>query len=61
MEIDFCILLQIPGSIVDPIIFTVIYYVLVDLRPTVYAFILTSVIAVLVMNIATSCGTKTVI
>lgn len=54
---DFILLrLQIPGLIVEPVIFTAICYFLVDLRPTVYAFVLTSVLAVFVMNIATACG-----
>lgn len=48
--------LQIPGLIIEPVIFTAICYFLVDLRPTVYAFVLTSVLAVFVMNIATACG-----
>lgn len=48
--------LQIPGLIIEPVIFTAICYFLVELRPTVYAFVLTSVLAVFVMNIATACG-----
>lgn len=54
--INYC--LQIPGIIIEAVIFTAICYFLVDLRPTVDAFVLTAVIAVFVMNIATACGMK---
>lgn len=47
---------QKPGLIVEPFIFTIILYFLAELRPTLYAFLMTSLVTVFVMNIATACG-----
>lgn len=52
----YLIQLQIPGLIVEPFIFTIILYFLAELRPTVYAFVMTSIVTIIVMNIATACG-----
>lgn len=49
-------MLQIPGLIVEPLIFTIICYFLAGLRPTAYAFVMTAIITIIVMNVATACG-----
>ncbi|XP_031636507.1 protein scarlet [Contarinia nasturtii] len=46
----------IPGLIIEPLIFTVIVYIFAQLRPTAYAFLMTTIIIIFVMNIATACG-----
>lgn len=52
------ILFQIPGLIMEPLIFTMICYWLAGLKTTSYAFFMTALITILVMNIATACGEK---
>lgn len=52
------IYLQIPGLIVEPVLFTIICYWLAGLRATAYAFVMTAIITIFVMNIATACGEK---
>ncbi|XP_077283935.1 ATP-binding cassette transporter scarlet [Arctopsyche grandis] len=46
----------LPGLIVEPIIFALIAYLLAGLRTTWYAFSMTMMIAVMVMNVAAACG-----
>lgn len=48
--------LQIPGLMVEPFLFTTVGYWLAGLRPTFYAFSVTTLIAIMVMNVATACG-----
>lgn len=56
MIILFWINSQIPGLIVEPLIFTIICYWLAGLRATFYAFTITAIVTILVMNVATACG-----
>lgn len=42
--------------ILEPLIFVMIGYLLAGLRPTLYAFLMTTFIGILVMNVATACG-----
>ncbi|XP_055300850.1 protein scarlet [Sitodiplosis mosellana] len=46
----------IPSLIVEPFIFTIILYFLAELRPTFYAIFITSIVTIIVMNVATACG-----
>ncbi|KAG8281222.1 hypothetical protein J6590_063422 [Homalodisca vitripennis] len=46
----------IPGLVVEPVIFTGILYWLVGLQDTVYAFLMTSFIVTLCINVSTACG-----
>lgn len=48
--------LQLPGLIVEPLLFAIILYWLAGLRATFYAFLMTTCIAIGVMNVATACG-----
>lgn len=48
--------LQLPGMIIEPLLFVVICYWLTGLRATFYAFSITAICVVLVMNVATACG-----
>ncbi|XP_043650264.1 protein scarlet [Drosophila teissieri] len=50
------ILALLPGMIIEPLIFVVICYWLTGLRSTFYAFGVTAMCVVLVMNVATACG-----
>jgi ABC-2 type transporter len=47
---------QLPGLIMEPLIFVIITYWLAGLRPTLYAFAVTALVATLVMNVSTACG-----
>lgn len=47
---------QIPGLIFEPIIFTAICYFLAGLKPTIYAFGMTSLLSIIIMNISMACG-----
>uniref|UniRef100_A0AAG5DN16 ABC transporter domain-containing protein n=1 Tax=Anopheles atroparvus TaxID=41427 RepID=A0AAG5DN16_ANOAO len=47
---------MLPGLILEPLVFVLIAYWLAELRPTLYAFVVTVVSIVLVMNISTACG-----
>lgn len=47
---------QIPGLILEPIVFTAIFYFLAGLKPTFYAFAMTAAISVIVINISMACG-----
>lgn len=40
----------------EPFIFVVITYWLAELRPTMYAFTMTALASILVMNVSTACG-----
>lgn len=42
--------------IIEPLAFVIICYWLAGLRPTLYAFIITAICVILVMNTATACG-----
>ncbi|XP_054287861.1 protein scarlet [Macrosteles quadrilineatus] len=46
----------IPGLVVEPVVFTGILYWLAGLQNTVYAFIMTSIIVTLCINVSTACG-----
>ncbi|XP_017128226.1 protein scarlet [Drosophila elegans] len=50
------ILALLPGMILEPLIFVIICYWLTGLRSTFYAFGVTAMCVVLVMNVATACG-----
>ncbi|XP_016924435.3 protein scarlet [Drosophila suzukii] len=50
------ILALLPGMIIEPFIFVIICYWLTGLRSTFYAFGVTAMSVVLVMNVATACG-----
>ncbi|EDX10734.1 protein scarlet [Drosophila simulans] len=50
------ILALLPGMIIEPLIFVIICYWLTGLRSTFYAFGVTAMCVVLVMNVATACG-----
>lgn len=59
--IDFSLTnsLQIPGLIVEPVVFVVIAYFLAGLRASLNAFLITMLTSILVINVATSCGKVT--
>ncbi|KAL7733743.1 hypothetical protein ACLKA6_011473 [Drosophila palustris] len=50
------ILAMLPGMIIEPLLFVVICYWITGLRATFYAFGVTAICVVLVMNVATACG-----
>ncbi|XP_034248140.1 protein scarlet [Thrips palmi] len=50
------VLSMLPGLIVEPLVFAVLAYWLAGLRDDVYAFLITSAIVVLTMNVSTACG-----
>ncbi|XP_033159018.1 protein scarlet [Drosophila mauritiana] len=50
------IMALLPGMIIEPLIFVIICYWLTGLRSTFYAFGVTAMCVVLVMNVATACG-----
>ncbi|XP_065358976.1 protein scarlet [Calliphora vicina] len=50
------VLAMLPGMIIEPFLFVVICYFIAGLRPTFYAFSITAIAVVLVMNVATACG-----
>ncbi|XP_049778131.1 protein scarlet-like isoform X1 [Schistocerca cancellata] len=47
---------ELPGQVLEPVLFVVVAYWLVGLRNTVYAFTMTALIAVLTQNVSTACG-----
>lgn len=47
---------QLPGLIVEPLVFVMIAYWLAQLRPTLFAFFITALASTLVMNVSTACG-----
>lgn len=47
---------QLPGLILEPVIFIMIAYWIAELRPTVFAFSMTAISSVLIMNVSTACG-----
>lgn len=47
---------QIPGLIVEPLLFVLVGYWLSGMRPTLYAFSMTTFVAIMVMNVSTACG-----
>ncbi|XP_058063599.1 protein scarlet [Anopheles bellator] len=47
---------MLPGLILEPLLFVLIAYWLAALRPSFYAFAMTSIVAMLVMNVSTACG-----
>lgn len=47
---------QLPGLIIEPLVFAVLAYWLAGLRDDVYAFLVTSAVVVLTMNVSTACG-----
>jgi len=48
--------LQLPGLIIEPVLFVLVAYWLTGLRSTAYAFFMTAFITILTMNVATACG-----
>jgi hypothetical protein len=48
--------LQLPGLILEPVVFVLIAYWLAGLRSTLYAFLMTAIITTLTMNVSTACG-----
>lgn len=52
-------ILQIPGLIIEPVVFVVIAYFLAGLRTSLNAFLITLLTSILVINVATSCGKVT--
>ncbi|XP_017087649.2 protein scarlet [Drosophila bipectinata] len=50
------ILALLPGMILEPLLFVIICYWITGLRSTFYAFGVTAICVVLVMNVATACG-----
>ncbi|KAK9744388.1 ABC-2 type transporter, partial [Popillia japonica] len=49
-------LAMLPGLILEPVLFVTITYWLAGLRPTMYAFLMSNVSAILTMIVASSCG-----
>lgn len=49
---------QIPGLLVEPILFTVIMYWLAGLRPAMDALGLTILVVIFTMNVSTACGKR---
>ncbi|XP_058980481.1 protein scarlet [Musca domestica] len=47
---------MLPGMILEPFLFVVICYFVAGLRPTFFAFLITAISVILVMNVATACG-----
>lgn len=47
---------QLPGLILEPMIFIIIAYWLAALRPTLFAFLITVIASTLVMNVSCACG-----
>ncbi|XP_061392252.1 protein scarlet-like, partial [Musca vetustissima] len=47
---------MLPGMILEPLLFVVICYFVAGLRPTFFAFLITAISVILVMNVATACG-----
>lgn len=47
---------QIPGLVVEPVIFTAIMYWLAGLQETLYAFCMTAGVVILCINVASACG-----
>lgn len=47
---------QIPGLLVEPMLFTLIIYWLTGLRPTIDALGLTLLVVIFTMNVSTACG-----
>lgn len=47
---------QLPGLVVEPVVFVMIAYWLAALRPTFFAFLITVISSTLVMNVSTACG-----
>uniref|UniRef100_A0A0A1WMB2 Protein scarlet n=1 Tax=Zeugodacus cucurbitae TaxID=28588 RepID=A0A0A1WMB2_ZEUCU len=50
------ILAMLPGMIIEPLLFVIICYWITGLRSTFFAFSITAISIVLVMNVATACG-----
>lgn len=50
------ILPQLPGLVLDPLLFAMLAYWLAGLRDDLYAFLMTSAIVVLTMNVSSACG-----
>jgi hypothetical protein len=48
--------LQLPGLVVEPVLFVLIAYWLAGLRNTLYAFVMTAMITILTMNVSAACG-----
>ncbi|KAL0272357.1 UNVERIFIED_CONTAM: hypothetical protein PYX00_005360 [Menopon gallinae] len=46
----------LPGLILDPFLFVVVFYWLARMRTTFYSFSMTALTAILTMNVATACG-----
>lgn len=47
---------QIPGLIIEPVLFVIVGYWLSGMRATLYAFVMTTLVAIMVMNVSTACG-----
>lgn len=49
-------ILQSPGFIIEPALFITITYWMTGLKPTLYAFGVTTLVSIITMNISTACG-----
>jgi hypothetical protein len=47
---------QLPGLIIEPVLFVITVYWLSGLRATTYAFLMTSLAGILTLNAAAACG-----
>uniref|UniRef100_A0A1I8NMU7 ABC transporter domain-containing protein n=1 Tax=Stomoxys calcitrans TaxID=35570 RepID=A0A1I8NMU7_STOCA len=47
---------MLPGMVLEPFVFVIICYFVAGLRPTFFAFLITAIAVVLVMNVSTACG-----
>lgn len=56
LHISFFLIFQLPGMILEPFLFVVICYFVAGLRPTFFAFLITAISVILVMNVSTACG-----
>ncbi|GLH06607.1 Protein scarlet [Gryllus bimaculatus] len=55
-ENTFSPMYGLPGLVVEPVLFVLIMYWLVGLRPTFYAFAMSLLVVTITMNVATACG-----
>ncbi|XP_055378910.1 protein scarlet [Condylostylus longicornis] len=50
------VLAMLPGLIIEPFLFVIICYWIIGLKPTFFAFGITTICVILVMNVSTACG-----
>lgn len=53
---DLLLTPQLPGLVIEPLVFAVLAYWLAGLRDDSYAFLMTAAIVILTMNVSTACG-----